>query len=115
MQIEIFHGGALIGRAILDASDPPMGVASGPFEPFPSYHRELHAGEIEGVYNPTAANSPFFVQAADGGAVECQYVFIQDYSDGLGERQASVVGIPYPEYEVRFGDYAAFKAYWANS
>jgi hypothetical protein len=112
MQVEIYHDGKLVGRSNLDATDPPMGVASGPFEPAPSYVREAHAGEIEGTHNPAAANLLYVVQSTDQGAVECQGVFIQDYSEGLNERQVSVLGIPYPDYETFFGEYPAFKEYW---
>lgn len=114
MQVEIFLCGELIGRGTLDASDPPMGVASGPFQPGPAYQRELHAIEIEGATNSTADGLPFTVQAGDGGVVECRSVWIQDYSDGLGERDIAVLGIPYPEYESRFGEYPAYRAYWGK-
>lgn len=115
MQINILCGGSLIGRAIVDASDPPMGVASGLFEPSLYYSRNAHAGEIEGVHNPTASDLTFTVQAGDGAPVKCMSVFIQDYSDSLGELQASIIGIPYPEYEARFGGYPAYQAYWGKS
>ena len=109
MQVEIFHDGTLVGRSTLDAADPPMGVASGLFEPSPSYEPKAHAGKIEGTYNPNGADLPFVVQSADHGSVECQAVFIQDYSEGLNERHVSVLGIPYPDYETFFGEYPAFK------
>lgn len=114
MQVEIFYDGKLVGRSNLNASDPPMGVASGPFEPSSSYEPEAHAGEIEGTHNPSGANLPYVVQSADHGTVECQAVFIQDYSEGLNERQVSVIGIPYPEYETLFGEYPAFREYWGK-
>jgi hypothetical protein len=112
MHVEIYHDGVLIGRSDLDAADPPMGVASGPFEPAPSYEREAHAGEIEGTHNPPGANLIYVVQSADQGVVECQAVFIQDYDEGLNERQVSILGIHCPVYETLFGECPAFKEYW---
>jgi hypothetical protein len=114
MQVEIYHDGKLVGRSDLDAADPPMGVASGPFEPGPSYEPEAHAGEIEGNHNPGGANLTYVVQSTAHGVVECQAVFIQDYNEGLDERQVSVLGIPYPDYETFFGENPAFKEYWGK-
>lgn len=114
MQVEIYHDGKLVGRSNLDAADPPMGVASGPFEPGPCYASETYAGEIEGTDNPSGANLPYLVQSDDHGVVECQSVFIQDYSQALNERQVSILGIPYPDYETYFGEYPAFKEYWGK-
>jgi hypothetical protein len=111
VQVDILLDGELIGRGILNASDPPMGVAGGPFQPEPRYQPKLHAGEIDGVHNVRGLDLPFRVQAGDGGMVACQGVFIQDYSDSLGERSVAVLGIPYPEYEERFGTYPTYKAY----
>jgi hypothetical protein len=115
MQVEIYHDGKLIGRSNLDAADPPMGVASGPFEPGPSYEREVHAGEIEAAHNPGGANLDYVVQSIDHGVIDCQAVFIQDYSESLDERQVAILGIGYPDYETFFGEYPAFKAYWGKS
>lgn len=104
MQVEVYHDGKLIGRGNVDPADPPMGVATGPFEPSPNYQKESHAGEIEGVHNPCGANLPYAVRSSDHGEVPCQSVFIQDYSQGLVEIQVSVLGIPCPDYETFFGD-----------
>ena len=114
MQVEIYHDGKLIGRSNLDAADPPMGVATGPFEPSPNYDRAAYAGEIEGIHNPAGVELNYVVQSTDHGVIECQAVFIQDFSEGLDERQVSLLGIPYPDYETFFGEYPAFKAYWGE-
>jgi hypothetical protein len=115
MQVEIYLDGKLIGRGNLDAGDPPMGVAMGPFEPGPGYERDVHAGEIEGTYNPIGADLPYVVQSIDHGTVDCQSVFIYDYRDGLGERHVAVIGIAYPDYETYFAEYLSFKAYRGKS
>lgn len=112
MQVEIRLKNEMIGSATLDASDPPMGVASGPFEPSPSYQRVRYAEEIDGEHNPSASDLEFRVHAIDGEEIECLGVFIQDYAESLGEQRVSIIGIPNPEYEFRFGDYPNYKAYW---
>ena len=115
MQVEIFRDGKLIGRGNLDAADPPMGVATGPFEPTPDYECEVHAGEIEGTHNPVGANLQYVVKSAEHGIIECQAVFIQDYADALEERLVSLLGITRPSYETLFGEYPAYKDYWRKS
>lgn len=115
MNVEFYLDEELIGHAVLDAWDPPMGVAGGPFEPAPGYKRGTHASVIEGVDNPLGGDLRFKVQDDQGGTVECQAIWIEDYSDCLGERQVSVLGIPYPEYENRFGEYSAYKAYQSET
>jgi len=112
MLVEIYHDGKLIGRSNLDAADPPMGVATGPFEPCPDYVRNVHAGEIEGTHNPSGANQPYIVKSAEHGSIECQAVFIQDYAEGLDERLVSLLGVTHPSYEALFGEYPSYKAYF---
>jgi hypothetical protein len=114
MQVEIFLDEKLIGSSFLDAADPPMGVASGYFEPTPAYRPETHAFEIDGVYNEIGANLPFVIKAGEE-VVECIGAGVRDYSESLGERHVEVLGIPYSEYEVRFGAYDSYKAYWGRS
>lgn len=115
MQVEIFRDGKLIGRSNLDAADPPMCVASGPFEPSPDYEREVHAGEIEGTHNPSGANLQYVVKSAEHGIIECHAVFIQDYADVLDERHVSLIGVIRPSYDSLFGEYPAYKDYWRKS
>lgn len=114
MRVEIYHNEKLIGCSELDAADPPMGVAAGPFEPGPGYEREIHAGEIEGFHRTCGADLDYVVKSTDHGLIDCQGVFIRDYSEVLGERQVCVLGIGYPDYETFFGEYPAFKAYWGK-
>ncbi|URD60473.1 hypothetical protein M8312_11870 [Sphingomonas sp. KRR8] len=115
MKVQIYHEGKLVGHSNLDATDPPMGVATGLFEPSASYEPKVHAGEIEGTHNPSGANLTYVVESAEHGAVECQAVFIQDYSDSLNERQVSIIGIPSPDYENCFEEYPSFRNYWGKS
>ncbi|MXP30119.1 hypothetical protein GRI58_15020 [Porphyrobacter algicida] len=114
MQVKIFLNDELIGTSFLDASDPPMGVASGKFDPASAYEPAAHAFEIDGDYNENGANLPFVIKAEEE-LVECAGAGIQDYSTSLGERHVEVLGIPYPEYEVRFSAYDSYKAYIGRS
>ena len=112
MRVEIYHVGKLIGRSNLDAADPPMGVATGPFEPCPDYVRDIHASEIEGTHNPSGAHLFYVVKSAEHGSIDCQAVFIQDYAEGLDERLVSLLGVTHPNYETLFGEYPAHKDYY---
>tara|TARA_R110000824_G_scaffold91372_4_gene222378 strand:- start:531 stop:878 length:348 start_codon:yes stop_codon:yes gene_type:complete len=115
MQVEIHHAGKLIGCSHLDAADPPMGVATGFFEPTTDYDPKIHAGEIDGVHQSSVYNLTLVVNSLMHGKIECHSVFIQDYSESLDERHVSILAIPYPDYETYFGDYPAYKAYWNQS
>lgn len=55
------------------------------------------------------------MKSAEHGAIEWQAVFIQDYSECLNERQVSVIGILYPDFENCFGNYQLLKDYWRRS
>jgi hypothetical protein len=50
MQVEVFQGEMLVGTAVLEHLDPPMGVAFGPFSPSADYVSHAHANVIEGEY-----------------------------------------------------------------
>jgi hypothetical protein len=114
MQVGMFLKDELIGSSFLYAADPPKGVASGCFEPASTYEAAANAFEIDAVYNENGANLPFVIKAGEE-VVECAGAGIRDYSESLGERHVEVLGIPYPEYEVRFGAYDSYKAYWGRS
>ena len=115
MRVEIHHAEKLIGCSNLDAADPPMGVATGLFEPTEDYDPKIHAGEIDDVHQPNVYNLTLVASSPKHGKIVCHSVFIQDYSESLGERHVSIMGIPYPDYEMFFGDYPAYKAYWNQS
>ena len=115
MRVDIVHDGKVIGSSNLDAADPPMGVASGPFEPSAAYEPETHAGEIDGGHDPAGADLPLIVQSMEHGVIEQASVFIQDYRNSLDEMRVSVLGIPYPAYETYFGNSAVFKEYWSRA
>ena len=112
MRVEILHGDAVIGRSELDRLDPPMGVATGFFEPTDHFDPRRHAGDIEGRDNQHAVESGFSVRGPDGKNVECSGVWIRDFRDALDEIEVDVIGIPYPEYAARFGTHPHYTDYW---
>ena len=116
MFVEIYHGEALIGQSNVDATDPPMGVASGRFEPTASYDARFHADQIEGQPNDNEGylTAPRLVARSQTGIIECQIIVIEDYDQSLNERHLSLLGIPYPDYRTYFGEYQAFKGYWGQ-
>jgi len=50
MQVSVHQDGTVIGTAILEHLDPPMGIAFGPFLPRDRYNRDQHANTVEGDY-----------------------------------------------------------------
>jgi hypothetical protein len=114
MLVQVLSNGVVIGGADLTQLDPPMGVAMGHFEPADHYDRRLHANVIEGDYigDPGAS---FVVVSEDNGIIVCVGVAIEDYAESMGERQLTVLGIPYPDYARFFADYPDYKAYYPST
>jgi hypothetical protein len=114
MRVQVVSNGIVIGAADLTRLDPPMGVAMGPFEPADHYERAVHANVIEGNYigDPGAS---FVVVSEVHGAIGCVGVAIEDYAESIGERELTVLGIPYPEYARFFAEYSDYKAYYPNT
>ena len=50
MQVSVYEGEMLVGTAVLEHLDPPMGVAFGPFSPSNHYNIDTHANAVEGKY-----------------------------------------------------------------
>jgi hypothetical protein len=50
MQISVYESEILVGTAVIEHLDPPMGVAFGPFSPSDDYDRNTHANTVEGEY-----------------------------------------------------------------
>ncbi len=114
MRVQVLSNGIVIGGAELTRLDPPMGVAMGHFEPADHYDRRLHANVIDGNYigDPGAS---FVVISEVNGTIECVGVAIEDYAESAGERQLTVLGIPFPDYARFFADYSDYKAYYPNA
>ena len=50
MQVRLYEGDMLVGTAVLEHLDPPMGVAFGPFLPTSDYKSNAHANMVEGEF-----------------------------------------------------------------
>ncbi|MCV3765677.1 hypothetical protein [Rhizobium sp. TRM95796] len=112
MKVNVFHNGLLIGCSRLDAADPPMSVASGPFEPTSHYDPQRHASNIDGEDNTGRVEEQLSVRSEEFGGIDCQGVIIDDYSKTLGEISISVLCIRHPDYDTLFASSPAYKAYW---
>jgi hypothetical protein len=115
MKIDIRHNGTVIGRCDdLAPIDPPMGVAAGRFDPAPDYDPRLHAVVIEGERNDLDGEAPLSVWSAEFGAIPCAGIVIEDCAETLNERNVTLLGVPYPDYETFFASHASYKAYWRS-
>ena len=113
MRVEILAKDQVIGVAELVNLDPPMGGAFGRFDPSEAYDQDLHANLIEGEYQGDRGRD-FTVRSAHMGQIECHGVSIHDISKTLAEYEATVFEIPYPQYELYFGQMQQFKMYWGK-
>jgi len=105
VRVEIVCDGNIIGHCTLTPEDPPMGVAGGRLEPSQEYVPETHAGQIGEARNERGAKASLSARSSDLGKIDCAGVFIEDFSEALGEIHVAVLGIPYPDYENFFGNH----------
>jgi hypothetical protein len=114
MRVQVLSNGIVIGAADLTRLDPPMGVAVGPFEPADHYDRRVHTNVVDGDYigDPGAS---FVVVSEVNGAIDCVGAAIEDYAETAGERQLTILGIPYQDYARFFAEYSDYKAYYPNT
>jgi hypothetical protein len=108
----VFINSTPIGCSELESGDPPMGVASGKFCPFPSY-QEVQPSVIA-ARDGSQDHLGLTVRTFDGQLLPAQGgVQILDYSKELGAEgiEVHVCGIGYPLYEELFpGRHAAYIA-----
>ncbi len=107
MKIDILCEEKIIGHSNLDPIDPPMGVATGRFVPTADYDPRRHAYMIDGDENKLEASAEISARSDDHGMLACAGVAIEDFNETLQERNVTVLGLPYPEYETIFGAYSA--------
>ncbi|WP_145735819.1 hypothetical protein [Nitrospirillum pindoramense] len=112
MKVSIQQGDVVIGYAILDATDPPMGVASGKFEPTSAYDSQRHAYFVDEAHADRTVTPPLTAHSDKFGAIECAGVGIEDFRGMMEGIEVILLGIPYPDYETFFSSYDAYKAYW---
>jgi hypothetical protein len=105
----IFHGDALIGRSGLESGDPPMGVASGQFEPTDAF------GPLRNAMKPARDGTGkeqrdmrylagLCAKTADGIALVCSHVEVFEYgeADSPFAWEVFCLGIEQPAYEKLF-------------
>lgn len=102
----IFAKGSLIGHSLLEAGDPPMGVAFGVFFPGPGY--EGIKADVVRSYGHQA-HLELSATTDHGRPIECQAVAIQDLAEEFGQEGLTVelLGIPGPEYRALFPHHVA--------
>ncbi len=111
MFVDILLNDIVIGRSNLDRLDPPMGVAMGSFVATDAYDRTLHANVIEGN-DIGDRGQALTVQSSDHGEIAHTGLNIEDFSDGLGEIEISVIGIAQADYERFFSANPHYRAYY---
>jgi hypothetical protein len=109
----IYAGDILVGHSAFETGDPPMGVASGVFQPNPNFSG-LHARgvpAVDGAGQPLAdllVWTGLSAKTPAGADLECQGgVCITGYCSDpeLWELEVSCLGIPHPLYEDIFPEH----------
>ncbi|MGX1742103.1 hypothetical protein ACWIEX_11145 [Bosea sp. NPDC055353] len=111
MQISIYQDGNVIGTAILEHLDPPMGVAFGPFSPVEQYDRDQHANTVEGEYIADRGQS-LSVVSDPHGRLETASIAIEDWSDPQLGMQLTVWFKDGHTFAALFSAHADYRAYY---
>lgn len=111
MQVSIYQDGTLIGTAILEHLDPPMGVAFGPFSPLDRYDREQHASTIEGEHVGDRGQS-LSAHADDHGLLNTAAIAIEDYADPEFGKQLTVWFQDGGDFSTLFSTHDDYRAYY---
>jgi hypothetical protein len=105
----IFHGDMLIGRSKLEGGDPPMGVASGLFEPTADFEPLRNAMKPARDGNGKEQRDIRFLaslcaKTADGIELVCAGVEVFEYgeADHPWEWEVYCLGIEHPPYHELF-------------
>ena len=97
MRVAVYEDKNLVGHADLAASDPSMGVASGPFCPSPAYNPDEHANLVDGEYLGDRGDK-LRVTSERFGHLQCHAIVIGDWPT-LGEMHLDLLGITSPAYD----------------
>ena len=111
MQVSVHHDGNVIGTAILEHLDPPMGVAFGPFSPLAQYARDQHANTIDGEYIADRGQS-LSVDADPYGRLETASIAIEDWNDPELGKQLTVWFRDGNTFAALFPAHADYRAYY---
>ncbi|MDP5279358.1 hypothetical protein Q9Q95_10535 [Sphingomonas sp. DG1-23] len=79
MQVSVYEGEMLVGTAVLEHLDPPMGVAFGPFSPSSYYNFTAYANTVEGNYVGDRGQS-LSTTAVQHGTLATAAIAIADWS-----------------------------------
>lgn len=108
-RFEIYSGSSLIGWSELELGDAPMGVAFGRFLPAPGY-AAVQAAVVAAQGGPLPEELLLSIRDGNGAILEsCGGVHIVDHSSELGPEglEVSILGVPYPSYEVVFREHVS--------
>jgi hypothetical protein len=111
MRVSVLDGSAVVGTAILDRLDPPMGVAWGVFVPSAEYDRERHARMIEGEWVPDLSTR-LSVRPEGQSPLSRVRVDIEDYTGLFGEKQLWVYFESGTDYDPLFSEYDDYRTYY---
>jgi hypothetical protein len=114
MEVEVHDSDQLIGTAILDSLDPPMGIASGSFSPSEGYSRDKHANEIDGEFVGDKGES-LSLRAAGSSVVLRASFGIEDWADSSLGRYLTVWFEDGGDYAARFSEHPHYRAYYPKS
>ena len=114
MLVTVFAGSSLIGTALLDQLDPPMGVAGGRFMPTANYDPHCHANVIEGEFDLSRGQS-LSVHADDAGLLDTHRVDIEDWTTTAGEKLLYVAFCDGRVFEKLFSSYDDYRSYFRRA
>lgn len=108
-RFEIYSGLSLIGWSELELGDPPMGVALGRFLPAPGY-AAIQAVVAAASGGPLPDDLQLSIREVNGSVLPVSGgVHIADCSSELGSEglEVSILGLPYPDYQILFPEHVA--------
>lgn len=111
MQVSVYRDETLVGTAILEHLDPPMGVAFGPFSPGDQYDRDQHANTVEGDYINDRGQS-LSVHADQHGRLNTASIAIQDWVDSKLGKELTVWFKDGRNFAALFSAHDDYRAYY---
>lgn len=112
MQVSVHQDGTVIGTAILEHLDPPMGVAYGPFSPLDQYDRDQHANTVEGNYVDDRGRS-LSLHADQHGRLNAS-IAIEDWADPALGKHLTVWFQDGRDFAVLFSTHSDYQAYYGR-
>lgn len=113
MQVSVYQDGTVIGTAILEHLDPPMGVAFGPFSPSDQYDRDQHANAIDGNYVGDRGRL-LSVYGDQHGRLETASIAIEDWNDPEIGKELTVWLQDGNEFAALFSTHDDYRAYYGQ-